>query len=423
MPAYAPNDSSLTVDDLASLRTPTGRSLLHEVAALLAHSAAPAVNDVARLRRHYSAQSVHAALTLAQLQPRAREKFPDLAEDFIYALPEALEQATDTAIASHKASRFHQAGATHILDLCCGIGGDTRALAGIAPVTAIDLSAARLACLQYNLQPHPPTHPITTQIADVTTIPLPRDALFHIDPARRSHGKRSARFADLIPGPDFLQRLIHELPGGALKLSPAVDFDSLPSDPPAHLEIISHNRSVVQAVLWTGKLAALFPPNTRTATMFTNHQLITTFTASSGRGSISERPGNAPFYLYEADPAFTRSQLAHALAHDLGLISLTDDGGYLASPAANPLVTHSALTPFQVLTLIPYSEKNVIAQLHKSSGAAPQGAVEVKTRGKIPAINTDHLQVLFSKAVPRRQTVLIFRHAGGICAAIATRIN
>ncbi len=53
--------------------------------------------------------------------------------------------------------------------------------------------------------PIPNTLDILT--ADIRTLSLPPDACLHIDPARRSAGQRSPRYADLIPGPDFLELL------------------------------------------------------------------------------------------------------------------------------------------------------------------------------------------------------------------------
>ena len=45
-----------------------------------------------------------------------------------------LEQASDEVVAAHKAGRFSDCG--RVADLCCGIGGDTLALAARAEVVA-----------------------------------------------------------------------------------------------------------------------------------------------------------------------------------------------------------------------------------------------------------------------------------------------
>ncbi|MCL2641722.1 MAG: class I SAM-dependent methyltransferase [Phycisphaerales bacterium] len=412
MSNYTPNDSSITVEALDFLHSAIGESLLSQ----LADNPSPTISQIEKLRKAFSKDAVHAALTLSRLQPKARQKFPRLADRFIYAIPEALEQATDSSIAAHKATRFAQVNPTQILDLCAGIGGDALALADIAPTVAVDLSASRLACLRYNAQAVPLKFSLQTRQVDAITM-HDSAALFHIDPARRSQGKRSPRYEDLIPGPDFLEQLITSktFRGGGIKLSSAVDFDSLPE---GHLEIISHDQVVVQAVLWLGELAALFPPNARTATVFKKHRLFCSYTHTPNREPIPAKAGAIWTHLYEFDPAFTRSQLAAPFAESIGLAPLTIDGGYLAGPQLPP---HPALTAFLVHQILPYSESKLLKAL-----AGQSANVEVKTRGKLPGIDTDHLQKRFSAAPSHSTTltVLIFKPIGSesIRAAIATRV-
>ncbi|HVX85657.1 MAG TPA: hypothetical protein VH253_12820, partial [Phycisphaerae bacterium] len=270
--SYTPDDSRLTPASLEFLATPEGITLRTRILSLLADRPRRqlSVADIAALRKSTTPDHLHAALTLCQLQPKAAQKFPSLhaAAGFIFATPEALEQATDELLATHKAARFAPALSpnTPIIDLCSGIGGDSLPLANIAPTTAIDLSEPRTTCLRLNAQSLPPTHPLTIQTNDITThSPFTiHHSLFHIDPARRHAGRRSHQYADLLPGPAFLATLISHHPGGAIKLSPAVDFESLP---PGHIELLSHSGAVLQAVLYTGALAQQFPPDTRTATI------------------------------------------------------------------------------------------------------------------------------------------------------------
>ncbi|HVS72010.1 MAG TPA: hypothetical protein VHQ47_12215, partial [Phycisphaerae bacterium] len=368
---YSPDDSHLSPASLNFLATPEGITLRTRILALLAgrpHRKLT-VADIAALRKSTSPDHLHAALTLCQLQPKAAQKFPSLhdAAGFVFATPEALEQATDELLAAHKATRFAPAllPDTHIIDYCSGIGGDSLPLANIAPLTAIDLSPARTTCLRLNAQSLPPKHPLTIQSTDITTHSLStiHHSLFHIDPARRHAGRRSHQYADLLPAPDFLATLISHHPGGAIKLSPAVDFDSLPGargEIPSHLELLSHNGAVLQAVLYTGSLAAQFPPNTRTATLLSPTAPPFSFTHQA---QVSQsltplpQPGD---YLYELDGALTRAQLAAPFANIHNLTPLTPDAGYLSSPR---LLHHPALTPFQVTALLPYHEKKILAHL------------------------------------------------------------
>jgi hypothetical protein len=415
--SYVPDDAKITVPSLEFLHTAAGMELCAKVASLLAANASPTVSEVAAFRKNFPAEVVHAAFAVMRAQERgvgSGGKFPSL--PFVWAIPEALEQATDAAVARHKASRFAAVGAEAIFDLCAGIGGDTMALANVAPVTAIDLSAPRMLCLRWNIDAASPRFPVEARTAGVRTVldSLPRTAAFHIDPARRTAGHRSARYEDLIPGPEVLAEVIAHFTGGGIKLSPAVDFDALPT---GHLELISHHRTVVQAVLWTGSLAAPFPPNTRTATVIheTGDNFI--FTAVPQAAVVPPSSTDTQPYFYELDGAFTRAYLAGPFAQSLNLHPATTDGGYLTG---DTLLHHPALTAFSTLQTVRFSEERVAAALSQVGGEP--GPVEVKTRGGLPGIDTDRLQKLWSHKIPVRRTVLIYRRGGDILATLAARI-
>jgi hypothetical protein len=415
--SYVPDDAKITVSSLEFLHSDAGASLLAAVAELLAANSSPTVSEFAAFRKNHPADVVHAAFAVARAQHHGISpdgKFPAL--PFIWAIPEALEQSTDAVVAKHKASRFAEAAVTEIVDLCAGIGGDTMALANVAPVTAVDLSAPRVLCLRWNIEIAAPRFPVQAIKGDVRAIlpSLPATAAFHIDPARRSAGHRSASYEDLMPGPEILAEVIAHFTGGAIKLSPAVDFDTLP---PGHLELISHNRTVVQAVLWTGVLAARFPPNTRIATVVRQGQPPLTFTAEQQPVSVPTADDSSPPYFYETDGAFTRAGLSGPLAASLHLQPVTTDGGYLSGQT---LLHHPALTPFSTLLTVRYSDDRVAAALSQVGGEP--GPVEVKTRGGLPGIDTDRLQKLWTKKTPVRRTVLIYRRGGEILATLAARI-
>src|SRR5262249_26720226 len=93
-----------------------------------------------QLRREYSDRLVRAAFALCELRRKGGVKFSRAAE--MWFDRKGLEQATAEAVARHKAKRF----SGRAFDLCCGIGGDTLALAGRCDVTAID--ANPVACLR-----------------------------------------------------------------------------------------------------------------------------------------------------------------------------------------------------------------------------------------------------------------------------------
>ena len=422
--AYVPDDAQITLAALEYLRTAEGLRLRQAIAELPRGGTQPTVAQIAGLRKHFPAGPTHAALALARLQPKAagvQGKFPEM--EYVWATPEALEQATHAQVARHKAARFAQWGARHIYDLCAGIGGDALAFAEFAPVTAIEVSPVRAACLRFNAEDRRPPFPLTVHTADIRSFidTLPADGWIHIDPARRSAGKRSVRYEDLIPGPEVLQRLFAHVRrgGGAIKLSPAVDFDSLPT---GHVELISHDGSVVQALLWIDTDQA---PGQRTATVLASGQPPWSLTAIPRPVAVASLPVEAyaplaerPIYLYEVDGAVTRAGLAQVFAEPRQLQPLTVDGGYLLSTPGAALLKEAALTAFHVQVIVPFAR--VTAALAKC--AAAPGVIEVKTRGRLPGIDTDQLQHEWTKAHPVACTVLLFRHERETWAALARRV-
>jgi hypothetical protein len=426
---YQPDDAQVTVAALEYLRnTSAGLKLRQTIAGLPKAGIQPTVSQIAALRKEFPAQAIHAALILAKLQPKGAGpggKFPDLA--YVWATPEALEQATHRDVGRYKASIYAACNAGHIFDLCAGIGGDTLALAHIAPVTAVDLSPVRTICLRFNYLDSPRGSPVAPPIhlktEDIRPLiqHIPMDAWVHIDPARRSAGKRSPRYEDLLPGPEVLEQLIARVKGGAIKLSPAVDFDTLP---PGHLELISHHGTVVQALLWFGA-AARQPSDHRTATVLSRRPVwsITALPRAVVLGAwpSHDAPGSNPVFLYEVDGAVTRAGLAQVVADTFHLTLLTSDGGYLLSEAGAPMLIEPALTPFRVQVIVPFAR--VVGTLRKLIPPLPAapGPVEVKARGHLPGIDTDQLQREWSQAQGCAYTVLLFRQEKETLAAIAFR--
>jgi hypothetical protein len=257
-----------------------------------------------------------------------------------------------------------------------------------------------------------------------------------MDPSRRwneggtdkGSARRSARYEDLIPGPPVIQRLSTRVAGLALKLSPAVDFTSLP---PGHLELISHHGSVVQAVLWMGKLTEESNHDKRTATVLSDDASAWSFTGRPGDVMINPVPEIEHFlksspspprvHFYELDGAVTRAGLAHAYADQKGLVPLTADGGYLLGAENLPPLAEAPLTAFEVHAIVPFSVERVIHALTEQP--EKPGTVEVKCRGNLPGVETDALQRNWSKKVPAAYTVLLFRYQNDTVAAIATRVG
>ncbi len=424
-----PDDAGCTVEILRQLLA--APEALDEVQTLVEQTGTLAVHQVAQLRRRFSAAEVHALLAVANARKKAfaaKGKWEGSGVDSrrFWAVPEALEQATDVLVARHKAKRFQAAGPWNaIVDVCCGIGGDALALAAVAPVVAIDKSPVRAWMARQNLLAAAPAFPWAAVQADAGELPIrpaggARDGAaaarvaLHIDPARRAGGQRSAQWADLIPGPAVLNGLLRRFPNAAIKLSSAVDFDDLP---PGHVEVISRRGVAVQAVLWTGALADGFGAGSRTATVI----------GESGQnfsvtGPLLAVPVLRPMsqYVFEVDAAVHRAGLAPQLAGVVQCQPINNDGGYVTADA---WIRHPALVGFRVLGQCGFREAEIAGILAQLPPAQTnQRGVEVKVRGAID-LNTDALQGRLQKVARGRYTVLVYRAGQAYCAAVAARMQ
>lgn len=357
--------------------------LLNELAALAVKQELdpPSPALLTRLRKQWPHDVVHAAIELTRACQRATVKFPHRAD--LIADIAGLEQATSDHVAEHKAKRFAKAMPSRIVDFCCGIGGDAMRLQIICPVIAIDRDPLRAWMAAQNAR-------CETIATDVESLDLHEflettGTLFHIDPSRRDEGagsKRAWKLNEYRPGPAFLRRLLAIFPDGAIKLGPGVDLDTLIDIAPTHtteVEIINENGTLVQAVLWCGKLAER--PGERTATRLD----ATGATRYSGVPSPIPQSASAAFtgYLLVPDPAIERAGLVGTLAAKLGIQSPFPPLGLLCADAP---VDSPWFATFEVFGEMPWRIPAIRTWLKANDG----GIVEVKTRGG--AVETDKAQ-------------------------------
>ena len=380
------------LDAWRSLLTDDGARLVDEVEAFGAFDAA----TIDSLRSRWPADRVRAAIDLVTARRKAAVKFPDAAQ--LIADTEGVEQATAAPVAAHKAERFAALRPARIIDLCCGIGGDAMALAQHAPVMAVDHCPRRAWMAEHNVR-HVAGGSCESAVADVTTLPLDGE-VFHLDPSRRAGGRRMHQYAELQPGPDFIESLRARCPTGAIKLSPGLDLDAVPA---GEVEMISHDGTLRQAVLWIGDLAR----HERTAT-----HLPSGATISGNPEPIPVAPARR--YLLSVDPAIERAGLIGNFANQLGIDAVHPLLGLLTADQAP---AHPMLSGFEVLCEMPWRLAKVRAWLAAHDG----GIVEVKTRGR--AVNPDTIQRQLRGDGDTTYTVFIMRWDRPLIAWITQRVG
>jgi SAM-dependent methyltransferase len=310
------------------------------------------------LRKHYPAPIAGAALELLDLRRRAKKKFSRA--DRMFFTREALEQASGEAISDYRAERYR--ADSRVLDLACGIGGDTIGLARRCFVTAVDNDPVRLAMAERNLAVYDLSDRVKFVCADVTQIPLEADAAF-LDPSRRVGGRRVVRLSEVSPPIEFIRRLIQAVPDCALKLSPATDDSELISLG-GEIEFVSEAGECKEALVWLGE----FKTVGRRATILPQR-------ASLVGGSSSPAPVLPPGrYLYEPDPCIIRAHLIEQAADRIGTWKIDDRIAYLSS---DELIDTPLAAAYQILETLPFNLKAVNGRL-RSLGA---GRAIVKKRG------------------------------------------
>ncbi len=372
------------------LLEPRCAALVQAAAAIDPTSAA----DLERLRRDWPPDVAWCAVELAIARRKAAGKL-DEPEALIADVP-GVEQATSSDVAAHKAQRF--AGCQRVIDLCCGIGGDTIALSRVCEAVAVDRDPVRAWMARHNARGR-----CRAVVADVTTLCL-RDVPFHIDPDRRPGGLRSFRIEDAVPGPTFLRHLVlRQRPGvgGAFKLPPGVPFDDLPET--GEIEIISRRGRLVQAVLWCGSLVR----HERSATRFPGGETIV--------GTPNDPPLDEPGrYVFTVDPAAERAELLHVLCDRHSIAAVHPALGLLTADHA---IDDAWLTPFELIERLPYRTKKLREWLR----AHDAGIVEVKTRGGV--VNPDTVQRELRGQGTTPFTVFVLRIDRQVEAWITRRVS
>ena len=330
--------------------------------------------------------------------PGPSTKFGDLAAS-MYFTPDGLEQATRLSVATHRAARLTAFGASTVVDLGCGIGGDLVAFARAGLTAAgVDLDPVRVAVAAR--EPRRPSGcPAPSAVADALEVDIvPFDVAF-ADPARRTGRGRAFSVDAWTPPWSFVESL---LAGDAcVKTAPGIPHELVPAGVEA--EWVSDHGEVKEAALWGGRLATA----ARRATVIGDGGLAT-LTEEDDPGADVVPLGR---FLYEPDGAVIRAGLVTAVAAGV-------QGGLLDRHIAYVTADASFRTPFarsyEVLETLPHREKQLRAALHERG----IGRLTIKKRGvdvvpdqlrKRLALNGDDEATIVLTRVDGQGTCLLVR--------------
>ncbi|MBT3201481.1 MAG: methyltransferase domain-containing protein [Phycisphaerales bacterium] len=357
-----------------------------------------------KLRKLYTYDEACAIGHMRELRTRpvAFAKFSrELAEQMLLS-DELLQQCSSLRLANYVGKQMavlaQAAGRSEVMDLCCGLGGD-----------AIGLASAGLNVLGYDISPEATIYSAHNAAAaslsdrtkfataDVTQLDIPSDAIVHIDPDRRSGGRRVVALSELQPSEEFLRQLTRNSAIGAMKLSAAMDFSELDDWSNVRLEYVSEDGVCKQLVVWwSPEISAQgFPARSATAVWGDMND-----PQCESIAAIDNTPvpyGEIGPWLIEPGPEVIAAHAVSALADKHKLWCAHP--GMLWLFGAEPVDSRLARS-YEILETVAGREREIRLALKKYDA----GVVEIKSRGV--SINTDALQRRLRGKGSRRLVVL-----------------
>jgi hypothetical protein len=373
------------------------------------------VGIIESLRKSFGRERAEAMLRLALARRKAAGKFPE--SERLWLDPVRAEQATHQLVANHKAKRFK---GLHVADICCGLGGDSLALARLAGgVVSVDMSRDALRRLQFNVEVLGQESQILLVQGDAERDLVCSTFAIHIDPDRRpggGGGRPSFSLDGCRPGLATLLKYMKRHESGAIKLSPGSDFQRLEKEARrlgirTETEVISLGGECKEATVWFGGLAG---SRERRATILPDAIAFESEMQSVDckRDQALPKPG---VWLMELDAAIVRAGLAHAFAERHSLETMTDDAAWLFSNQLRPELAGFG-TYFQVFDSCA-ADRRAIRQMMWRLGWL---TAVVKSRGRL---SSAEIQKWLEKQPDgvTAETLIVITVPGQTSCAIAAR--
>ena len=346
-----------------------------------------------QLRRQWPADLVAAASEQAELQARARTKTNDA--DHLLLTRAGLEQASSDAVAQHRASRFRRLDGT-VVDLCCGLGFDLRALGQVCTVIGVDVDETHAVCAAHNSG-------VAVAVADVHDLRLDGVAAAYVDPARRESGT-SGRRGGYQPALEWCLQL--PVARVAVKTAPGVDVATVPAG--WEIEFVAEGRALKEACLWSPAWAGA----ARRATVLSAGRTETLTSAGTSAGGSPLLPVAPPGgFLLDPSPAVTRAGLVAELGAELGGWQIDPKIAFLS--ADRPLTSPFGRS-LRVEASLPFSVKALAAELRRLD----VGRIDLRRRGlagdvddlrrRLRPHGTRHALVVLTRVVNKPWTLICF---------------
>ena len=372
-----------------------------EIFAAIKRASATELQHQKLLRAEFGEELVRAALAVHEARLRAAGRLPSAPELWLTRV--GLEQSTAWPVAVHKARRF--AGSAAIADLCCGIGIDSSALAAHAPVQAVDLCPTMTLRTEWNASLLGAAQPVNGVVADVTATTW-QGRVVHADPDRRAGRDRPVkRLEQYQPALDWMQQLTRSAAAGAIKISPAANFQQ--KFPGCEIELISLGGECREATVWFGEFAGSEPFR---ATLLPSGETL----AASPLSAWAPVAPATNSLLLDPDPSIVRAGLIDVLAEQHSLQRLDPEEEYLT---AEELPDTGFATAFQIVAVLSSNPRDLRKYLREQ----PAREYEILCR-RIPT-DADAVRRQLPVGDGPPLAIIICRIGGRTRTVVASRIR
>lgn len=334
------------------------------------------------------------------LSQAAKSKFPNSQAWFWTRT--LLEQSSDAWCAEETARDFPTNA--KIVDVCCGAGADTLALAARCDaVRAVDLSPTSVALVKANAKLQGQSIDVHCESAE--ELQLQPSEYLHIDPDRRTTGKRTTAIEGMQPSWPVIRSLIDRSLGASIKVAPATPWSEL-DDAPDVVRFLSRDRSVrQQRWLWGldrwPKRSIVVSVHSRDEWIHEVFDQDCDDDPNTTLRSVQE-PGA---YVADYDPAIRAARVSASFAKRLGCQMLDAAGGYFTSEHCEP---HGMVRWFRVLDVLAMDSK----KLRVYARAAQAGSWELKSRGVTVDLDKVRKELPIAQDSSKLCTLLFSKIAG-----------
>ena len=387
-----------TIDDYSWLDSPESQMHWQSISR---DPSVPASAILKRLRQSLTIPQASLLLEQYELLTASRKKVANPGDWFWTR--QLLEQSSDEETASETALDF-PAGAS-VNDICCGAGADSIAMAkrGLH-VHASDRSSIACYLTRRNALSQKLKMEVTEESAEQCEID--QSGYVHIDPDRRSDGRRFSNLESLSPAWQTLCKISENCLGMSLKLAPGTRLDSSTKKdqlnrPPESIRFLSKEGSVRQQRWYWG--IDRWPRNSITLSLYLNepafqravlfhskkletnnndhvkhrgwfHESFLESEWQVKRASDSVVVNSLHRYIADYDPSVRAAEISPQFASRYGWQLLSSDSGYITS---NDRMVHPMVRWFEVVENLPLDRK----QLKAFAKSVKTRTWELKSRG------------------------------------------